>query len=165
MSKALKIIVTFLALTVLAACATAPSQTSTSSDSQLAMESLTSFLSDLHAGRYAQAAELYGGSYQVLEDMVPTLSFDDRPGLLEAACSTVGYACLKVKSVVLEEQISPNEFKFMVEFENEDGSLFVLGPCCGADETEMPPVSSFPFSVMVDDTGKYLVHTLPAYVP
>jgi hypothetical protein len=52
-----------------------------------------------------------------------------------------------------------------VEFSLPDGTLFVLGPCCGATETEMPPVSSFAFRVQRQPDGAYAVLDLPPYVP
>ena len=63
-----------------------------------------------------------------------------------------------------EEMASPTEFKFVVEFSWDDGSLFVRGPCCGASETDMPPQSQFTVLVIkVDD--RFLVQQLPVYVP
>ncbi|MEX2029351.1 MAG: hypothetical protein WD906_00040 [Anaerolineales bacterium] len=52
----------------------------------------------------------------------------------------------------------------MVEFVTDDGELFVLGPCCGATEAEMPPVWRFPYTVRVVG-GEYLVMEMPVYVP
>jgi hypothetical protein len=48
---------------------------------------------------------------------------------------------------------------------SSDGSLFVLGPCCGANETEMPPVSQFEYKVTRDASGQFVVMDLPPYVP
>ena len=62
-----------------------------------------------------------------------------------------------------EEQVSPTEFKFTVEFINDDGTLFVQGPCCGT-EAEEPPQSQFTFTVKKAD-NRFLVEDLPVYVP
>ena len=75
-----------------------------------------------------------------------------------------GLKCLSIRTIVCEEEVSPTEFRFTVEFTNYDGSLFVLGPCCGATETEMPPQTQFVYTVKrVED--RFLVQDLPVYVP
>ena len=56
-------------------------------------------------------------------------------------------------------------FTFTVTFRNRDGSTFVLGPCCGADATEMPPVSEFEYHVELTNSGDFRVLDLPVYVP
>lgn len=58
-----------------------------------------------------------------------------------------------------------DKFIFTVEFANPDGSLFVLGPCCGSTMTDVPPQSRFDFLVMrVPQLGNVLlVQTLPVY--
>jgi hypothetical protein len=56
------------------------------------------------------------------------------------------------------------ELRFVVEFENEDGTLFVRGPCCGETEAEMPSQSRFPYAVQRID-GEFQVMNLPVYVP
>jgi hypothetical protein len=43
--------------------------------------------------------------------------------------------------------LSPMMLTFTVEFTNDDGSLFVLGPCCGATEMEMSPKTQFVYTV------------------
>ena len=68
------------------------------------------------------------------------------------------------KSATLQEQVG-DSYIFQVEFNNPDGSLFVLGPCCGADETEMPPVSQFEYTVSRKAEGKFVVMNTPPYVP
>jgi len=57
------------------------------------------------------------------------------------------------------------EYHFTVEFGNEGESLFVRGPCCGANATDMPPQSQFDYRVVRDCKGKFLVLDLPVYVP
>jgi hypothetical protein len=72
--------------------------------------------------------------------------------------------CLEVQTIVQERTVSSNEFKFVVEFTNDDGSLFVRGPCCRARGTEMPPQSQFLYLVIKVD-NRFLVQGLPVYVP
>ncbi len=58
-----------------------------------------------------------------------------------------------------------DSYIFQVEFSNLDGSLFVLGPCCGANETEMPPVSQFEYTVSRNADHRFVVMNTPPYVP
>jgi len=51
-----------------------------------------------------------------------------------------------------------------VEFVWLDGTLFKLGPCCGATEAEMPPVWQFPYTVKKID-GQFKVMEGPVYIP
>jgi hypothetical protein len=63
----------------------------------------------------------------------------------------VNYFKLSVILLVIrlteEKIIAKDGFEFVVEFVWIDGTLFKLGPCCGATEAEMPPVWQFPFMV------------------
>jgi hypothetical protein len=70
-----------------------------------------------------------------------------------------------VGEVVSQQPLSANVLKFKVHFRNPDGTLFVLGPCCGASETEMPPVSEFECDVARTSSGEFKVLCLPPYVP
>jgi hypothetical protein len=147
------------------ACGTAPTPTpSTSNELESAREALTSYFSLLHAGRYSEAIKHYGGDYEVLRGWNADVAGDDYATLFERGCTANGLMCLQIGSVVTEEKVSPTESRFMVEFVNDDGTLFMLGPCCGATEEEMPPQSEFTYTVKkVDD--KFLVQELPVYVP
>jgi hypothetical protein len=82
---------------------------------------------------------------------------------MEAAC-TYQLRCMEILNVVSGEQISDTEFIFTVEFADLDGTLFVLGPCCGSNETEMPPVSQFEYRVAMVGS-EFFVHGSPIYVP
>jgi hypothetical protein len=134
-------------------------------DEELALQSLMYFFEHLSAGRYEEASQLYGGSYEVLIDNSPTLDPQDHAALWQAACTENGFQCLRVRSARLQEQmVSRAEFRFIVEFSTPDGELFVRGPCCGANETEMPPESEFSFAVVRSKDGAYRVQDLPVYV-
>ena len=75
-----------------------------------------------------------------------------------------GLACLRVRRIVSEEEVAPDEFSFVVEFEREDGSLFELGPCCGAEEEDFAVQTQFTYTVKrLGD--RYVVEELPPYVP
>jgi hypothetical protein len=158
-----------LAVSILAVvgtgCGTAPTPTPlTSNELESAREVLKSYFSLLHAGRYSEAIDHYGGDYDVLRGWNPDVNGDDYTTLFELGCTTNGLMCLELGEVVDEEQVSPTEFRFVVEFVNDDGTLFVLGPCCGATEEEMPPQAQFTFIVKKVDS-MYLVQDLPVYVP
>lgn len=133
-------------------------------DLELARWTLLSFFTHLHDGGFGEAAALFGGSYEnlpiVRDDLPPTS--EGKALVWESECQLL--RCLLVSSLVEEKQVSPHEYLFVVEFMNEDGTLFVLGPCCGATEAEMPPVWQFQYRVMWKD-GKFQVMDPPVYVP
>lgn len=143
---------------------TATGTTTSSDDLVEAREILATFFEVLNSGRYAEAVQIYGGDYETLRDWNPGTAPDDYPKLLENGCEGNGLQCLKVRNVVREEQVSPTEFRFVVEFSNEDGTLFKQGPCCGASETEQPTKTQFDYIVMKSG-DKFLVRGLPVYVP
>lgn len=128
---------------------------------------LEAFFDALHAGAYEKAAEIYGGSYESLIDINPEVDPNNHAALLERACTVNGFQCLKVKEVVREKQDWPDTFTCTVEFTKPDGSLFVLGKCCGASETDSQPQSQFDFTVMRIPQlgGAFRVQGLPVYVP
>lgn len=161
-------------LAILAACTTNATPTheifiplsgSPSDDLARAAESLNKYFNALHAGQYEQAIAHYGGSYEVLQGYNPDLTPDDHAALFKNGCEINGLQCKLIKTLVEQTAISPTEFHFLVEFQNDDGSLFVLGPCCGATDEEMPPVSQFEYTVVLGSDGKYRVTGLPVYVP
>lgn len=131
-----------------------------------AIRALVAFFESLSAGRYEAAAQFYGGSYDLLIDHNPGLDPMDHAALLENACTVQGFRCLEVWSAHLQERrASSGEYRFVVQFTTADGELFVRGPCCGARETEMPPQSEFPFTVVKGADGNYRILELPVYVP
>jgi hypothetical protein len=136
-----------------------------SSEAQLALRSLTAFFSHLHAGEYEQASALYGGTYDVMIDHNPDIDPDDHAALFRNACRINGAQCLEIWSVVLEGRPSPAELKFAVEFKNDDGSLFVRGPCCGEAETDLTSQSVFVYTVVKSTADDYVVLEMPVYAP
>jgi hypothetical protein len=133
------------------------------SDLDLARHTLLTFFTLLHDGRYAEAAPLYGGPYDVIREQNPDIPADDYAALWQAVC-TRQTLCLLVARIVEQEQLAQDEFEFVVEFVWIDGTLFKLGPCCGATEAEMPPVWQFPYTVKKID-GQFRVMEGPVYVP
>jgi len=141
-----------------------PAAPSVSGDALLARQALTSFFTLLHERSYAQAVQYYGGSYDALRVWNPAVAPDDYAALFQNGCEVNGLKCLAIRTIVAEEQVSATEFSFVLEFADEDGGLFVRGPCCGATPEEMPPTSRFTYPVRkVGD--RFLVQGGPVYVP
>jgi hypothetical protein len=135
-------------------------------DHQRAQESLRLFFDYLHEGDYTEAIDLYGGSYATLVEYNPTIDPEDRPALLEAACRVNGFQCVSVRKTLLLEQPSPTEYLVVVEFENDDGSLFIRGRCCeSSGNEEEPPASQFVFRISKEADGSFIVLDLPVYIP
>ena len=125
---------------------------------------LIDFFTLLNEGKYDEAVTLYGGSYESLQVFNPEIDPSDPVGLWAWACENRLLQCLKVRSATFQ-RLEGDTYVFQVEFSNEDGSLFVLGPCCGANETEMPPVSQFEYRISRTVPGKFTVMEPPPYVP
>jgi hypothetical protein len=88
----------------------------------LAEQALLHFFEDLHAGRYAEAAELYGGSYEVPIDHNPPVDPNDHAALWRNACTINGGQCLLIRSVILRTSVS--EFSYRVI--TADGGRFLV---------------------------------------
>lgn len=157
------------AQTALAPSSAAPSTTerptmSAAAEIEQAQSALVSFFSALHGGRYTEASLLFGGPYDNLTGYNPMVPPDDRPHLLQNACTANGFQCLEIQNIIQAQAVSPTEFAFVVEFQNEDGSLFTRGPCCGESETAQPAQSQWRYTVKkVGD--QFLVQELPIYLP
>jgi hypothetical protein len=154
----MRAMIIFLMILILLAACTAAMQ-----DSEAARQALVDFFAALNQGQYDKAIDLFAGSYETLIYWNPDVNSFDLDRLWENGCTINGLQCLEARSATLVEQ-NGDTFVFTVEFSNPDGSLFVLGPCCGASATEMPPVEQFTYHVVKKD-GKYLVLELPVYVP
>jgi hypothetical protein len=150
---------------IIAAC-TPANTTETSSDGmEKARNALISFFELLNRQEYEKAAALYGGDYQGLQESNILIDPKDHVALLTNGCELNGLQCLQVKRIVDEKVVSLAEYHFTVEFMNQDGSLFVLGPCCGGNATDFPPKSQFAYTVIRDCAEKFLILDLPIYVP
>jgi hypothetical protein len=141
-----------------------PTETSLPSTVDEAHDVLVNFLTLLNTGNYADAAPLYGGEYEQLQVFNTQIDPADHVALWTWACDNQLLQCLEVRSATFKE-MRGDSYIFQVEFSNPDGSLFVLGPCCGANETEMPPVSQFEFPVSRNSAGRFVVMNTPPYVP
>lgn len=162
-------LISLLSIVFLVGCAVQPLERSPTppprpSPADEAQAVLIDFLSLLHTKQYAQAVPLYGGEYEQLQVFHPGLDPNDPAALWAWVCDQQLLQCLEVRSVSFKEQAG-DSYVFQVEFNNPDGSLFVLGPCCGANETEMPPVSQFEFRLTRNAAGEFVVMNTPPYVP
>jgi hypothetical protein len=165
-STFLYLIFSFMMLLVSCTATTTQSPTNGQADDyRIAQEALAAFLTDLNEGRYEGAARLYGGSYDTMITQNPDIDSANHPALLQNACKINGYQCLEVKRIELDQVVSPTEYTFSVEFMNDDGTLFILGPCCGGNETDSPPKSSFVFKVIKDKQDNFMVIDMPPYMP
>jgi len=170
-TKAIRIILVCALIFLMVACSVkTPTQSATpipaTSDTRAeASQALQTFFEDLNVGDYKNAAALYGGSYDWLSSMNPDIDPADHVSLFKQGCQLNGFQCLKILRVTFDSQPSTNDFIFVVQFQNADGTLFVQGPCCGEDETTSPPVSEFKYTVTRTDSGNYLVMDRPPYVP
>jgi hypothetical protein len=138
--------------------------TSSVQEAEPARQILIEYLKDLNQGDYFQADGLYGGSYELLTTWNPEIEPTDHASLWEAGCSRNGLQCLLTRSVLFKEKVN-DIYIFSVEFKTPNGDLFILGPCCGATETEQPPVTHFDFRVQKTPQGKLQVLDMPVYMP
>ena len=141
-----------------------PAPTSLPSTAGEAQDVLIQFFDLLNAKQYREADLLYGGEYEQLQIFNPSSDPADHAALWSWSCEYAGLQCLNVRDAVFQN-LQGDTYVFQVEFSNTDGSLFVRGPCCGANETEMPTVSQFEYRVSRGNDGVFRVLDLPPYVP
>jgi hypothetical protein len=138
--------------------------TSLPSTASEAQQALIKFFSLLNTKKYDEAISLYGGSYEQLQIFNPEIDPADHVARWEWVSESRILQCLTIRTATFKN-LQGDTYVFQVEFNNSDGSLFVLGPCCGANETEMPPVSQFEYKVTRDASGQFVVMDLPPYIP
>ncbi len=128
-----------------------------------ARKALIKYFTLLHAGEYIEAVSYHGSGYEQLRQWNPNEDSNNYSTLLKNGCEMNGLQCLKIKTII-SQKISDEKIVYIVQFENEDGTVFKQGPCCGATEEAMPTKTNFEFTVQKDLNG-YLVMTSPVYVP
>jgi hypothetical protein len=137
------------------------------SDEDAARIALFTFFEHLHAGEYAAAVDLYGGSYETMIAHNPTIDPSDRAALFRAACLYNGAQCLQVASARLQTDtfLPEGVFRFSVEFVQEDNTIFLRGPCCGEEVGEASMQGLFTYEVR--KFAEYLFEVLdpPIYAP
>ena len=139
-------------------------QSAASFDLTSAQDTLVSFFSLLAYRAYAQAASLYAGDYEVLLSMNPNLTTDDAGLIWQRACEMNGFQCLEIKQLLGAEIVGVDEYHFVVQFMNQDDSLFELNPDGEDDAAPVSLQSEFKYVVKRDE-GRFTVRTLPVYVP
>jgi hypothetical protein len=135
-------------------------------DMTAAQTELVAYFANLANGDYAAAASAMTDNpdfWEMAKANNPEVDPDDQAGLLQAVCQ-FQTLCMTVHDVVQAEQLAEDEYQFVVRFDAGGGEIFVLGPCCGADETEMPPVSEFAYQVYKSGDS-FRVAAEPLYVP
>lgn len=125
-----------------------------------AQNALREYLTALNTSDYILGAKLYGGDISLLQTWNPDIG-NDLPALFARACAQNGLQCLAPRSITYRAS-EVDGHHFWVEFNNNDGTLFQQGPCCG--ETNGSIVSMFPFFVEQKSSG-FVVQELPPYVP
>jgi hypothetical protein len=133
-------------------------------DISVALAALQEFFAALSERRYADADRYFGGSYEALTGFNPDLDPTDRIALWAAGCEKNGLVCLPANDIVLDAQPGEGEYRFLVSFRSGD-VMFSLGPCCGADITEMPPQWQFAYTLKQDDSQVWRVMEMPPYQP
>jgi len=128
----------------------------TSVEQMKAYRVLSSFLSALADGKYAEAAGYYDGSYDLLKSFSPAEKYSFN--LLKKACGLI--QCLKINKVVKVIQDGDN-FVFTVRLRDPSTKT---GEYCikNTDTTVKSCLSDFDFIVKKDDNS-YKVMTLPPY--
>lgn len=163
------ILVQTVMVLVLCSCAAVNFRAETptaATDDETAKQTLIRFFRDLHDGDYPSAADRYAGSYETMVEHNPGIEPEDHPALLEAACTINGAQCLPVRDAQLVgAESSDGEIVFLVRFEEDDGSVFELGPCCGGDGDGAAPQTEFKFHVLRGSDGRFRVTTQPMYTP
>ena len=119
---------------------------------------LVSFFDHLSSKKYAEASKVFSGGYGMIIMWHPDVDTQDYPALLRTACELDDLQCsLRVSRVVAEQQISPMEYHFIVEFVTETGN-----PYQRPNNNDVL-VSQFLFRVVKDCNEKYYVVDWPFY--
>lgn len=152
----------FLLCFLLNACTYGQNNASQSIAQKKAQLALTQFLEKLADGEYADAVELYGGSYEELRDMNPLVPENDLHSLWKNGCQLNGFQCLPLLRVIDVQEIKPEAFLFTVELDDGSGKTYEQGSCCGGSDDQRK--THFDFRVIHSDGG-FLVCDMPPYLP
>jgi len=135
-------------------------------DVNVAQNTLLAFFDFLKDEKFDKAVELFEpvglDSWEWLENFSPDEERKNRALVLKNYCRATG-TCLQARVLSVEKN-NENEFIASVEFIHNNGEIFILGPCCGSTEEEMPPMQKFDFRIHKKD-NLFKVSTPPIYVP
>jgi hypothetical protein len=140
---------------------------STKDESIKAAEALVSFFMYLSNQNFEKALTLFelddsANSWAGLESFSLPEDRNDKVKVLKSYCKATE-TCLEAK-VIETKQETNDSYNLVVQFKNTDGSTFILGPCCGATEEEMPSKDKFDFKVKKFN-NEFKVTTAPVYSP
>jgi hypothetical protein len=133
-------------------------------DSTRARVTLDEYLGHLAAGRYEQAAELYGGNWrEVGSQFVDSEDADtlSTAGFFARTCRGTFRCDLRLHEVREVEVADPTRVRLRVTLLDRGGARFERGPCCGE---EGEPETEFEF-VVRRRSGEFFVEDLPIYIP
>jgi heat shock protein HslJ len=99
--------------------------TGSTSEREAAAQTARTFLLHLSAGRYAEAAILYGGSYEMLHGWNPSISAEDHAALWEAGCTINGLQCLARDEVIEVQRVTATEYTVNVTLAGTADERFV----------------------------------------
>lgn len=115
-------------------------------------------------GNYSEAATYYGGSYDTLLDMNPTVDPLDSTTLWKQACQYNGFQCLQLATLDYIYRKGDTYF-FNATFYKADGTLFTQNACCGDQAPGITSQSIYVIQVKQITPGRYAVLTMPIYIP
>ena len=116
--------------------------------------------------KYTGALTLFApNEWETMSSFVDEDERNDHIKVLQAYCERV-QTCLPVKILSIARTANDSSFEYVaqVQFIAENGDPYVLGPCCGATEEEMPSQDIFEYHVKLMNGG-YKVITPPVYNP
>lgn len=131
-------------------------------DTEISREALVSYFDLLNKKQYSDAIKYHGSGYDYLKDWNPGLKSGDYESLIKNGCEVNGLQCLKIKKILSQQKISETDFKFIVQFENNDGTIFVEE----INENENRSSTKTDFEYIVRKiNNRFLVITQPVYLP
>jgi hypothetical protein len=137
----------------------------------VAAGTVESFFAHLNAGRWAEAAQLYGGDYEILTQWNPDVDPNDHAALWMHGCTHNGLLCVKVKRVVRVTEVALFHYRFTVEFERPEshdtpGNVLVIDDCCMGPKSKADkccPTTEFDYDVVSTNGGPALVLQKPVW--
>ncbi len=135
--------------------------------SMTAENTLLTFFDHVSRNQFEKASRLLepensGTLWEELKNFSLPEQREDKATVLKNYCEAVG-TCLPAEILKTAKE-SDNIYMFTVQFRKPDKTIFILGPCCGATEEEMPSKTEFDFTVKKIDST-FRITTPPVYVP
>jgi hypothetical protein len=130
----------------------------------IAQHTLINFFNNLNEWKFTEALKYFTINKETREnlDIYNPDGEIKHINIIENYCQAT-LTCLPV-IIVWTTKIDDNEYRYQVQFQKQDGSIFILGPCCGATEEEMPTKDTFEYTVKKIN-GTFKVITPPLYIP